>query len=79
MNKFNEQNFNKTYIPTIGVNFSVRTVKIDDERIKLQIWDTVNFNRSFRFCYMILRGTLYVYFKYFYRFPLYNFFWHTNE
>ena len=51
MNKFNEKNFNKTYIPTIGVDFSIRTVKIDDERIKLQIWDTVNFNRSFRFCY----------------------------
>ena len=41
MNKLNEKNFNKMYMPTIGVDFSIKKIKVNDERIKLQIWDTV--------------------------------------
>ena len=53
MNKLNEKNFNKMYMPTIGVDFSIKKIKVNDERIKLQIWDTVRWNYSLLF-YMIL-------------------------
>ena len=31
--------FNPTYIPTIGVDFRIRIVELDEFRIKLQMWD----------------------------------------
>ena len=34
-----------TYITTIGVDFKIRTVEIDGERVKLQIWDTAGQER----------------------------------
>ena len=31
--------FNPTYTPTIGVDFRIRTIKLDEFSIKLQLWD----------------------------------------
>jgi len=32
--------FREKYLPTIGVEFSVKDVEIDDKKVKLQLWDT---------------------------------------
>jgi len=34
-----------TYITTIGVDFKIRTIMIDGEKVKLQIWDTAGQER----------------------------------
>ena len=38
--RFSEDRFNENHDVTIGVEFGTRTLKIDDQAIKLQIWDT---------------------------------------
>ena len=30
-------------MPTIGVDFKIRTINVDEKVCKLQIWDTVRF------------------------------------
>ncbi|XP_043935852.1 ras-related protein Rab-13 [Protopterus annectens] len=43
--RFAEDNFNSTYISTIGIDFKIRTVEIDGKKIKLQVWDTAGQER----------------------------------
>ena len=38
--RFAEDKFQETFLTTIGIDFKVRHVTIDDAKIKLQIWDT---------------------------------------
>tara|TARA_B110000037_G_scaffold168734_1_gene191126 strand:+ start:467 stop:1084 length:618 start_codon:yes stop_codon:yes gene_type:complete len=48
LNKFIDNNFNDTYSTTIGVEFGVKYVTLNDSNnIKLQIWDTAG-QESFR-------------------------------
>lgn len=37
--------FAGSYITTIGVDFKIRTVEINGEKVKLQIWDTAGQER----------------------------------
>lgn len=37
--RFSDNTFSGSYITTIGVDFKIRTVVINGERVKLQIWD----------------------------------------
>ena len=34
-----------TFVPTIGVDFKVKTIDINDKKVKLQIWDTAGQER----------------------------------
>ncbi|KAJ1348211.1 hypothetical protein KIN20_003465 [Parelaphostrongylus tenuis] len=43
--RFTDSVFNESYAPTIGVDYRVRTVVVDDKTVKLQIWDTAGQER----------------------------------
>ncbi|KAH9509644.1 Ras- protein Rab-8B [Bulinus truncatus] len=43
--RFSEDIFNCTFTSTIGIDFKIRTIELDGERIKLQIWDTAGQER----------------------------------
>lgn len=36
--RFADNSYTGNYITTIGVDFKIRTITIDNQRIKLQIW-----------------------------------------
>uniref|UniRef100_UPI00398F5105 ras-related protein Rab-13-like n=1 Tax=Pristiophorus japonicus TaxID=55135 RepID=UPI00398F5105 len=43
--RFADDNFNSTYISTIGIDFKIKTVDVDGKKIKLQVWDTAGQER----------------------------------
>jgi len=43
--RFADNTYQESYISTIGVDFKIRTVEIDNKAIKLQIWDTAGQER----------------------------------
>lgn len=43
--RFSENSFSSSFQPTIGVDFKIKTLKIDNYLIKLQIWDTAGQER----------------------------------
>ena len=43
--RFTEDIFCETYISTIGVDFKIKTLEIDNKSAKLQIWDTAGQER----------------------------------
>lgn len=43
--KFCEQEFKANYVATIGVDFKIKTIQVEDKRFKLQIWDTAGQER----------------------------------
>ena len=43
--RFADNTYTDSFISTIGVDFKIRTVKIDDKTVKLQIWDTAGQER----------------------------------
>ncbi len=40
MLRLSHRNFTSVYVPTVGIDFSVRTVSLDEIRYKLTVWDT---------------------------------------
>ena len=55
--RFADNTFNGSYITTIGVDFKIRTVDVDGERVKLQIWDTAGQERFRTITSTYYRGT----------------------
>lgn len=45
MLRFTDNDYQPTYISTIGIDYKIRTVFIDGEPIKIQIWDTAGQER----------------------------------
>lgn len=43
--RFSDDAFNSTFISTIGIDFKIRTIELDNKKIKLQIWDTAGQER----------------------------------
>jgi Ras-related protein Rab-35 len=59
--RFADNTFTGNYITTIGVDFKIRTVDIDGEKVKLQIWDTAGQER-FRTITSTYVNILYIYY-----------------
>lgn len=55
--RFSDNTFSGSYITTIGVDFKIRTVVINGERVKLQIWDTAGQERFRTITNTYYRGT----------------------
>lgn len=55
--RFSDNTFSGTYITTIGVDFKIRTVDINGEKVKLQIWDTAGQERFRTITATYYRGT----------------------
>ena len=43
--RFVDDIWNDTFVPTIGVDFKIKTFNIDEKKIKMQIWDTAGQER----------------------------------
>jgi len=55
--RYTKGTFNPTYILTIGVQFAVKDVKLDDDILRLQIWDTGGQERFGPIRQVYYRGT----------------------
>lgn len=55
--RFADNMFSGSYITTIGVDFKIRTINIDGEKVKLQIWDTAGQERFRTITSTYYRGT----------------------
>lgn len=58
MLRFVDDNFSQNYISTIGIDFKVRTLIMDDKKVKLQIWDTAGQERFCKITTSFLRGAM---------------------
>ena len=38
--RFSDKVFNENFLPTIGVDFKIRTFDLNGKKVKTQIWDT---------------------------------------
>ncbi len=45
MKAFLNKEIPQTYLPTLGVDFSIKTINVDDKKVKMQIWDTAGQDR----------------------------------
>lgn len=43
--RFCDDTFTPSFITTVGIDFKIRTIKLDGKRIKLQVWDTAGQER----------------------------------
>lgn len=43
--KFADENSNISHIPTIGIDFKIKTIQVDGKTVKLQVWDTAGQER----------------------------------
>jgi len=56
LKRFTTNEFNDSYISTIGVDFEIQTLFIDNKTVKLQIWDTAGQERFHNITTSYYRG-----------------------
>lgn len=56
LTRFTDDKFLENYIPTIGVDFKFKMLKIDQKMVKLQIWDTAGQERYRSLCNIYYKG-----------------------
>ncbi|XP_028393782.1 ras-related protein Rab-10-like [Dendronephthya gigantea] len=56
--RFADDAFNPNFIHTIGIDFKIKTLKIGEKRIKLQIWDTAGQERFHTITTAYYRGAM---------------------
>ena len=61
LGKFAGDGFNPTYTPTIGVDFRICNIEVDEVRIKLQVWDISGLPRFIRYFYRDCIGIIVTY------------------
>lgn len=55
--RFSDNTFTGSYITTIGVDFKIKTINVDGQKVKLQIWDTAGQERFRTITSTYYRGT----------------------
>ena len=55
---YSDNNFNNTFIPTIGIDFKIKTIELHGKKIKLQIWDTAGQERFISITTSYYRGAM---------------------
>lgn len=45
LQRYADGTFNEHYLATIGVDFKIKTINVDDKKVKFQIWDTAGQER----------------------------------
>ena len=43
--RFSDDNFPTTHMPTIGIDFKIKSINVDGQVVKLQVWDTAGQER----------------------------------
>ena len=43
--RYAEDTFLPSFVPTVGVDFKIRTMELDGKKIKIQLWDTAGQER----------------------------------
>ena len=64
--RFAEDQYNATFISTIGIDFKIRTIELEGKKIKLQIWDTAGQERFRTITTAYYRGAMVGYYFYFF-------------
>lgn len=62
--RFSEDTFSEAFFPTIGVEMGSNTLKVNNETVKIQIWDhgcQENFRLITSMCYRDMHGMMLVY------------------
>ena len=55
--RFVDDIWSDTFVPTIGVDFKIKTFEVDSKKIKMQIWDTAGQRKSTNIIGSFYRGT----------------------
>ena len=58
MVRFTEDEFNESFISTIGIDFKVKTIDVNGVTVKLQIWDTAGQERFHTITAHYFRGAM---------------------